>query len=94
MAKSQEERESDLHILKIFRGRCVMNFAHKATEVHEIIPRSATTQAVSMKKNRVPLCRSCHHVLHWGGITEEKQQHLRDKAERMLLGFGVNLEDW
>lgn len=71
-----------------------MNVAHPAVEVHEIILRSSTKFAVEMNNNRVPLCRSCHDVLHWGGITEEKQEMLRTKAKERLIMFGVDLETW
>lgn len=92
--KSKNEKESDLLIMKMFRGRCVVNPSHRATEVNEIIPRSATKHSVTMKQNRVPMCRGCHAQYHDGGITEEKQEELRNLAISRLTMYGENLENW
>lgn len=92
--KSDAERQDDERIMKLFRGRCIMNLTHPASEINEIIPRSRTNQATTMKNNRVPLCRSCHRIYHWGGLTEVKMQIMYDKAVECLTMFGVRLEDW
>jgi hypothetical protein len=94
MAKTDKERESDRRIMKLFRGRCVMNPAHPATEINEIVLRSRSKQAIDMPNNRVPLCRSCHRVYHWGGVTDEKQTIMYEKAKARLLALGENLENW
>lgn len=94
MAKNAEERKSDLRIYKLFRNRCVMNPAHPAQEINEIVLRSRDKNAVEMKQNRVPLCRSCHRVYHWGGVTEEKQRIMYERAKARLIALGEDLEKW
>lgn len=94
MAKTAEERADDIRIMKLFRCRCVMNLSHKAFEVNEIVPRSRTKKAITMPKNRVAICRSCHDRYHEGGVTEEKMDEMYRKAVDVLLGFGVSLDEW
>jgi len=92
--KSLEEKSDDARIMKLFRGRCVVNIAHKATEINEIIPRSRSKHAITMKANRTPMCRSCHNIYHWGGVTSEKMEKLSDMARARLEMFGESLENW
>jgi hypothetical protein len=92
--KSIEEKSDDARIMKLFRGRCVVNVAHRATEINEIIPRSRSKNAITMRGNRVPMCRSCHGIYHWGGVTPEKMEILVEMAKIRLETFGVDLESW
>jgi len=49
----------------IFRQRCLINPAHKATEEHHIIPKSQG--GTDEPKNKVFLCRECHAMVHRKG---------------------------
>jgi 5-methylcytosine-specific restriction endonuclease McrA len=93
MAKTVAEKFSDAHIKKLFRNRCV-GCKMLGNEVHELIPRSRSKEAITMPQNRVLLCTRCHRITHDGGYTIEKETALRMKAERMLENYGVNLEEW
>ena len=92
--KSELESLDDKRVMKLFRGRCVVNVAHRATEINEIIPRSRSKSAVTMRANRVPMCRSCHNIYHWGGVTAEKMEKLVEMAKIRLETFGVDLGEW
>jgi hypothetical protein len=46
-------------VWRIFKGRCGMNPAHKASGVHEIVPKSHGKKSLSLE-NMIPLCQSCH----------------------------------
>lgn len=94
MAKSNSEKDSDKRIMRLFRGRCVVNPAHRATEINEIVLRSRTKGAIDMPNNRVPMCHSCHHIYHWGGVTEQKQEKLRESAIIRLTALGVSIDEW
>ena len=93
MLKSKQERESDILIMKLFRGRCVACMS-PATQIHELVTRARTKQAITMKQNRVPLCNHDHDFAHHGGYTGTKEEFLRAKAIERLIMFGANLEDW
>lgn len=92
--KSDTERSDDKRIMKLFRGRCIVNLAHPAAEINEIVLRSRTIHATTMKNNRVPLCKSCHRIFHWGGVTDEKMEILRSLALERLKMFGEDVNDW
>lgn len=97
MAKSDTERESDKRIMKLFRGRCIVCFM-PATEIHELIPRSRSKQAITMPQNRVPLCNGkhkfSHRDVHHDGYTQPKEDFLRNKAIERLIQFGEKMESW
>lgn len=91
--KSKEEKADDIRIFTLFRGRCVACFGN-ATEVHELITRARTKNALTIENNRVPLCRSCHDRAHFNGYTEDKQTYLTNRAIELLIRFDVELKDW
>ena len=91
--KSPEELADDHRIMKLFRGRCVVCLS-PAAEVHELVPRARSKYAITMKQNRVPLCRSCHRRSHFEGYTGTKQELLRNKAIERLIMFDESLENW
>ena len=93
MAKSNSEKVDDLRIMKLFRGRCVGCMA-KATQVHELISRARSKQAITLPQNRVPVCSSCHNRAHFNGYTEDKSTYLRNQSIARLIMFGVSMEDW
>lgn len=93
MAKSKSERDDDKRIMTLFRRRCVVCM-QPATEVNEIILRSRTKAAVLLPANRVPMCHKCHHVYHWSGVTDDKQERLRALAIQRLTAFGEGVEKW
>jgi len=96
MAKSSAERADDIRILKLFRGRCIVCMG-RATEVHELVTRARSRQAITMPKNRVPLCNGNHKYSHrdvHNGYTQEKEDYLRNKAIERLIMFGEDLESW
>ena len=97
MAKSPEdvtaEKLDNIRIMKLFRSRCVGCMGN-ATQVHELIPRSRSKRATTMKNNRIPLCASCHNRAHFNGYTQDKADFLRNKAIERLIWFDINLEDW
>jgi hypothetical protein len=68
-----------------------------AQVVHELVTRARTKDAITMKKNRVPLC-NYHHTgeagAHFNGYTGDKEELLRNLAIEKLIMFDVNLEDW
>lgn len=91
--KSEAELIDDVRINTLFKYRCV-GCMSPATEVHELIPRSRTKHATTMKQNRVPICRSCHHRAHFEGYNYSKESFLRNKAIERLIMFGISLEEW
>jgi 5-methylcytosine-specific restriction endonuclease McrA len=91
--KSQEEKLDDQRIMKLFRGRCVACMS-PAVEVHELITRARSKEAITMKQNRVPLCRSCHRRTHFDGYTGSKEEFLRNKAIERLIMFFIDLNEW
>lgn len=91
--KSKEEKDDDKRIYTLFRGRCVGCFG-AASEIHELITRARSKQALTLKNNRVPLCRSCHNKAHSNGYTEIDEDFLRNRAIELLIRFDVELKDW
>ena len=91
--KSKEEKVDDFRIFTLFRGRCVGCFG-TATQIHELITRARTKNALLLKNNRVPVCRSCHERAHFDGYTEDKQTFLKNRAIDLLIRFDVALKDW
>jgi 5-methylcytosine-specific restriction endonuclease McrA len=91
--KSKEEKADDIRIFTLFRGRCVACFG-VGTEIHELITRARTKQALTLKNNRVPLCRSCHNKAHSNGYTEVDQDFLKNRAIELLIRFDVELALW
>lgn len=91
--KSKAEKEDDIRIFTLFRGRCVSCFG-TGTEVHELITRARSKQALTLKNNRVPLCRGCHHKVHDNGYTDVDEDFLRNRAIELLIRFDVPLRDW
>lgn len=93
MAKTDFERESDKRIMKLFRGRCVVCM-RPATEIHELITRARSKEAITMPQNRVPLCEFDHSSAHKNGYTGKKEDYLRGMAIERLVLFGVDLSEW
>ena len=91
--KSKEEKDDDDRIMKLFRGRCVGCFG-SATEVHELVTRARSKQAVTMPQNRVPVCSFCHRKAHDNGYTEVDEVFLRNRAIELLIRFDVSIENW
>jgi len=91
--KSKEEKDDDKRIYKLFRGRCISCLG-TPQEIHELITRARSKQALTLKNNRVPLCRSCHNKAHSNGYTEIDEDFLRNRAIELLIRFDVELEDW
>lgn len=91
--KSKEEKEDDTRIYTLFRGRCVGCFG-TATQIHELITRARSKHAITLKNNRVPLCRTCHERAHFNGYTEDKQTFLKNRAIELLIRFDVAIEQW
>jgi predicted DCC family thiol-disulfide oxidoreductase YuxK len=94
--KSYAEREDDIRIMKLFRGRCIVCM-QPAQVVHELVTRGRTKNAITMKNNRVALC-FYHHTgeggAHFNGYTDDKSTYLRNQAIARLIMLSVNLEDW
>lgn len=63
-----------------YSGRCILNPAHKAVVIHEIIPRSLRPNDWWEKDNMCPLCHDCHDKIHREG-TKKYKQILRDKVD-------------
>ena len=61
---------SDKEILEFFLYRCLLNPAHKAVVVHEIVPRSQRPKTWRKFENRVALCHECHDKIHREGNSE------------------------
>lgn len=91
--KSDAERQDDARIMKLFRYRCVGCYS-QATQVHELVTRARTKNAITMPQNRVPLCQSCHDRAHFNGYTEDKESFLRNKAIERLVMFDESVEKW
>lgn len=91
--KSKEEKADDIRIFTLFRGRCV-GCLGVGTQIHELITRARTKNALTIKNNRVPVCRSCHDRAHFNGYTEDKQTFLTNRAIELLIRFDVELKDW
>lgn len=54
-------------IVKLFRGRCLINPGHSGIAVHEIIPRSQKPKTWNELSNQVLLCNDCHVRIHREG---------------------------
>jgi len=91
--KSELEKQSDARIMKLFRGRCVVCMS-QATQIHELITRARSKQAIELPQNRVPLCSHDHDIAHHDGYTGSKEDYLRGKAIERLIMYGENLNAW
>ena len=67
-------------MIKFYRGRCLVNPAHKGIVVHEIIPKSQKPKDWWEFENRVLLCNDCHVRIHNEGASTWKDRliHLRE----------------
>lgn len=91
--KDSAEKADDLRIMRLFRSRCVVCM-RPATEVHELVSRARSKHAITMPRNRVPLCKDDHHRTHFDGYTGTKEEFLRGKAIERLIWFDVDLDEW
>lgn len=84
---------SSAFIRWLFNDRCIgIDGAcyEKATEVHEIVPRSYGKESMHWK-NRVTLCKNHHDSCHHQGISDELILILQ-KRRRIVLEFFCNYE--
>lgn len=78
---------SDAFIHWLFRYRCIM--CKKAgTEINEIVPRSRSKESILDWRNRVLLCRDCHHEFHADGVSNDKIKNMQEKRVLFLKSFG------
>jgi 5-methylcytosine-specific restriction endonuclease McrA len=73
----------ELDIFRLFDYRCALNRAHKAIVLHEIVPKSLAPKTWNVPRNRIPLCNTCHRLVHDGGSKKYRKQlqELRDEVE-------------
>jgi len=74
----------------LFRFRCVGldEPCHKpATEINEIVPRSASPDAMYWK-NRVTLCQEHHREYHDKGVSDEAIRNLQERRYEYLEAIG------
>lgn len=93
MAKTDFEKADDARIMKLFRGRCIVCMS-RASQIHELVTRARSKQAITMPQNRVPLCDHDHFDAHNNGYTDDKHDYLRNRAIERLIMFGTSLEEW
>jgi len=67
-------------VLVLFKHRCAVNPAHIATVIHEIEPRSMRPTDWWELENMIPLCTSCHGMIHREG-TKKWRPKLRSLRE-------------
>ena len=82
---SKEDRGQ---IVLLYKGRCV-ECGRKATDVHEMIPRSQGAKAWQ-RRNRRPLCRACHTDLQ--ANTRSHIARLTVKMNRILTALYGKIE--
>lgn len=63
---SLEKARNRSLVIKIFRGRCALNMAHRGAHVHEIVPKSLKYDWWVLG-NQVLLCPECHDKIHREG---------------------------
>jgi len=77
----------------LFGDRCIgieNGCYEKATEIHEIVPRSYGKESMDWK-NRVTLCRYHHDVCHDKGISDDLISILQ-KRRKTVLEFLSNYD--
>jgi len=75
-------------VMRLFKGRCVMNYAEAAVCVHHIVPRGMSSQASSHEiANQVSLCHEHHLWAHQS--THISIPILQAARLRALKFFGV-----
>jgi hypothetical protein len=77
-------------VLHLFRHRCVL-CQHPAYTVHEIIPKSQTSDWAVLE-NRVALCLGCHMKVHQHGAKIWVDE-LRKKRTLQLERYGYKLTE-
>jgi len=77
----------DYFIHWLFKYKCV-TCKKPATEINEIIPRSRSKNSILDWRNRVTLCRECHHKYHLNGVTSEKISEMKTKRGEFLISMG------
>jgi 5-methylcytosine-specific restriction endonuclease McrA len=69
---SQIERDC---VNALFHGRCLVNPAHKGSDVHHICPIDRRIKnTVFHLENTVFLCRECHSMIHKDGAAVWKDR--------------------
>ena len=64
------DEPSITEILDYFLHRCLVNPAHLAIVVHEIVPKSQDPKNWRRFENRVALCHECHDKIHNEGTAK------------------------
>lgn len=74
--------QEELEIFALFDGRCAINPSHKAVTLHEIIPKSLAPKTWMLPENRIPLCNSCHRMVHDEGSVKYRQKLRKIRLEK------------
>lgn len=82
-----EPRPEPYFIHWLFKHRCIQ-CKKTGTDVNEIVPRSRSRNSVLDWRNRVLLCRECHHAYHKDGVTEEKIFKMKMVRRDFLIAMG------
>lgn len=82
-----EPNPSDHFIHWLFRHRCA-ECKMAGQEINEIIPRSRSKTSILDWRNRVLLCRDCHHKFHLHGVTKQKIEDMQKARSEYLISIG------
>lgn len=71
----------------LFKYRCIQ-CKKPGMDVNEIVPRSRSKKSIQDWRNRVVLCRECHHAYHKDGVTDEKILKMKNVRRDFLVSMG------
>lgn len=76
--------EEKRKLISAYRKQCGRCLVRRASEVHEIRPRSAGGKLIPT--NQIPLCQYCHSLVHGEGWQNHHNELIKcqRKAQRML----------
>jgi 5-methylcytosine-specific restriction endonuclease McrA len=81
-------KPDEIAIFKSFRWLCIL-CGRKSEVIHEIIPKSQAPKTWKKSGNRVPLCVSCHDVVHRASARAYKEILEKTRDEKLKI-YGSN----
>jgi 5-methylcytosine-specific restriction endonuclease McrA len=77
--------EADEAIFLLYSGLCAFCERADGGALHEIVPRSKRPKDWWLTENRVPVCATCHDIIHDKGAGQPKTQaKVRENRYRLL----------
>lgn len=75
-------------MLQLYHYTCALCFG-RASAMHEIVPRSKKPDNLFDLENRVPLCETCHDLVHTKG-TRKMEERLKSSRASLAALFYVD----